>query len=123
MVEEQRTLPEPPEPTAFEAEDGTNGRKNRAPRPGRSLRRLEVRPGSRAGNRRVRIVRPFADEFRTEGQDYLVATERAGAPARGFGAFVTGFRRFLIGRPIASEREESERVSKLKALAILASDN
>jgi amino acid transporter len=88
---------------------------------------LEVRRkqrGRRPGDAYVRIERPFDDVFeRSEDQGSLVATERTVLHRRGWRAGLRGLRTFLIGRPISSEREEHERLSKMKALAIFSSDN
>jgi amino acid transporter len=88
---------------------------------------LEVREkkrGRRPGDAYVRIVRPFDDVFeRGEEQGSLVATERTILDRSGWHAALRQLRTFLIGRPISSEREEHERLTKLKALAIFSSDN
>lgn len=68
----------------------------------------------------VRIVRP-ADFRRTEGG--FVATERALEPSGGLGRRWANVRRFLIGRRLATEEEQAERVSKKVGLAVFASDN
>jgi amino acid transporter len=84
----------------------------------------EKRTGRRPGDAYVRIVRPFDDVFeRGEEQGSLVATERTIMDRRGWHVALRGLRTFLIGRPISSEREEHERLTKLKALAIFSSDN
>jgi amino acid transporter len=68
----------------------------------------------------VRIVRPR--EFkRTPGG--FVATEEALEPSAGLGRAWANVRRVLIGRPLATTEEHSERVSKKIGLAIFASDN
>jgi amino acid transporter len=82
----------------------------------------EKRKGQRLGDSYVRIVRPFEDEFeREEGR--LVATERTVLQRSGWTRTLRGIRTFLIGRPISSEHEQHERLTKVKALAIFSSDN
>jgi hypothetical protein len=82
----------------------------------------EKRRGQRLGDSYVRIVRPFGDEFeREEGR--LVATERTVLERSGWRRTLRRIRTFLIGRPISSEHEQHERLTKLKALAIFSSDN
>jgi amino acid transporter len=82
----------------------------------------EKRRGQRLGDSYVRIVRPFEDEFeREEGR--LVATERTVLGRSGWTRTLRGIRTFLIGRPISSEHEQHERLTKVKALAIFSSDN
>jgi amino acid transporter len=82
----------------------------------------EKRKGQRLGDSYVRIVRPFEDEFeREEGR--LVATERTVLQRSGWTRTLRGIRTFLIGRPISSDHEQHERLTKVKALAIFSSDN
>jgi amino acid transporter len=81
----------------------------------------EKRKGQRLGDSYVRIVRPFEDEFeREEGR--LVATERTVLQRSGWTRTLRGIRTLLIGRPISSEHEQHERLTKVKALAIFSSD-
>jgi amino acid transporter len=103
--------------------------RNQPDRPGSETRRvdplLEVREkhrGKRPGDAYVRIVRPFEDQFeRSEGG--LIASEKTILDRRGWHAVMRGLRTFLIGRPISSEHEEHERLTKVKALAVFSSDN
>jgi len=83
----------------------------------------ERRRGQRPGDAYVRIVRPFEHEFEHGEEGRLIASERANAPTTPFGRLVQGVRGFLFGRPISSEHEEHERLSKVKALAVFSSDN
>jgi amino acid transporter len=82
----------------------------------------EKRKGQRLGDSYVRIVRPFEDEFERE-QGRLVATERTVLQRSGWTRTIRAIRTFLIGRPISSEHEQHERLTKVKALAIFSSDN
>ena len=84
------------------------------------MERREHFRGSRPGNRRVRIVRP-ADFRRTAAG--FVATERALERHGGVGGAWARVKGVLIGRRLASEEEEHERLSKKVGLAIMASDN
>jgi amino acid transporter len=82
----------------------------------------EKRKGQRLGDSYVRIVRPFEDEFeREEGR--LVATERTVLDRSGWTSMIRRIRTVLIGRPISSDHETHERLTKLKALAVFSSDN
>jgi amino acid transporter len=76
--------------------------------------------GIRPGDRRVRIVRPRA--FRRTDAGY-VATEDALERTGGFGRIWSTFHRIAIGRRLASDEEEGQRLSKKVGLAIMASDN
>jgi amino acid transporter len=83
---------------------------------------MSVVHGRLPGTRYVRILRPTSREFsRHEG--YLVATERVLAPKGTVGRAFEAVRRVLIGSRIRSEAEGEERLSKLKGLAVFASDN
>jgi amino acid transporter len=100
-------------------------RRSNGPREGSDPPSLEERAthaGSKIGDRRVRIVRPAASEFRRRGGHY-VATTRVDAPQSGLGRAYQAARRVLFGARLTSEEEEGERLSKKTGLAILASDN
>ncbi len=87
---------------------------------------LEVRQkrrGKRVGDAYVRIVRPFEEEFTRGDEGELIATERTVLERRGWTSTLRKLRTILIGRPIHRDREEHERLSKLKGLAIFSSDN
>jgi amino acid transporter len=87
---------------------------------------LEVRQrrqGQRPGDSYVRIVRPFEDEFERGDEGQLIASEKTLDSRGGAIQRLRGLRNVLIGRPIPSEHEEQERLTKTKALAILSSDN
>ncbi|HEX2884687.1 MAG TPA: APC family permease [Candidatus Limnocylindria bacterium] len=68
-------------------------------------------------------MRPFEDQFQRTDEGGLVATERILLERRGWRAALRRLRTALIGRPIHSDREEHERLTKTKALAIFSSDN
>lgn len=78
--------------------------------------------GSKPGDRRVRVERPQARYFRYTAKDVLTAKPAASAPTTSAGRAWERVRRVLIGRPLASEEEAGERLSKRKALAIFSSD-
>lgn len=84
----------------------------------------ERRRGRRPGDAYVRIVRPFDDVFeRGDDEGELIATERTILERSGWHTALRRLRTTLIGRPISSERESHERLTKTKALAIFSSDN
>jgi len=82
----------------------------------------EKRRGRRPGDAYVRIVRPFEEEFERGDEGQLIASEKTFTVGR-FGGALRALRTFLIGQPISSEREEHERLTKVKALAVFSSDN
>src|SRR5690349_11342948 len=81
-----------------------------------------VRPGRHAGDRAVRIVRPRLEGVHVSGRGF-VTVEREPEPTGAFGRGWRGVKRALIGAPIRSAHESHERLTKLKALAVFASDN
>ncbi len=87
---------------------------------------LEVREktrGQRPGDAYVRIVRPFEEEFEHGDEGQLIASEKAVVAAGPVNQWFRGLRSFLFGRPISSEHEEHERLTKVKGMAIFSSDN
>jgi amino acid transporter len=78
--------------------------------------------GRKPGDRRVRVERPHSPYFRYTGKGQLTAKELASAPTTPMGRTFASVRALLFGRPLASEEEIGERLSKTKALAIFSSD-
>ena len=78
--------------------------------------------GRKPGDRRVRVERPHAPYFRYTGPGHLTAKEAASAPTTSTGRAFASIRGLFFGRPLASEDELGERLSKTKALAIFSSD-
>lgn len=78
--------------------------------------------GRKVGDRRVRIERPHSAYFRYTGPGQLTAKPAASAPKTGIGRAWARVKAVAIGRPLASEEEIGERLSKTKALAIFSSD-
>ncbi|MEO8510270.1 MAG: amino acid permease, partial [Chloroflexota bacterium] len=93
-----------------------------APRVDPLLEVRERKRGRRPGDAYVRIVRPFEDEFSLE-EGRLVASERTISHRTGMRGRLRKLRTILIGKPIHSEQESHERLTKTKALAIFSSDN
>ena len=83
----------------------------------------EAHRGRRPGDAYVKIVRPYEELFSRGDEGELIATERTVLDRPGWTKSLRAIRTVLIGRPISSEREEHERLTKLKALAIFSSDN
>jgi amino acid transporter len=78
--------------------------------------------GRKPGDRRVRVERPHAPYFRYTGPGQLTAKEAASIPTTRSGKAWASVRGLFVGRPLASEEELGERLSKKKALAIFSSD-
>jgi amino acid transporter len=82
----------------------------------------EIIPGSKPGQRSVRLIRSKDRRFERHGEDTFVATERAIAPQKGIERFFRSLRRVVVGTPISSEHLEEQRLTKVKALAVFSSD-
>ena len=78
--------------------------------------------GRKIGDRRVRAERPHSAYFRYTGPGQLTAKPAASAPKTGLGRAWARVKAIAIGRPLASEEEIGERLSKTKALAVFSSD-
>src|SRR6267143_1108549 len=78
--------------------------------------------GRKIADRRVRVERPHAAYFRYTGEGSLVAKAAASRPLTPAGRFLTRLKEIALGRPLASEEEIGEGLSKKKALAIFSSD-
>ena len=76
--------------------------------------------GSHLGDRVVRIARHR--DFQSVAPGVLLPKPRATIPKGGLGRASWRLKRFLVGQPISSERETLERLTKVKALAVLSSD-
>ncbi len=78
--------------------------------------------GRKPADRRVRVDRPHAPYFRYMGPGQLVAKPAASVALTPAGRFLARVRGVVFGRPLSSEEEITERLSKVKALAIFSSD-
>ena len=78
--------------------------------------------GRKIADKRVRVERPHSAYFRYSGPGQLVAKPAASAPRSGLGRGLIRVKAWLIGRPLASEEEIGERLSKRLALPIFSSD-
>jgi amino acid transporter len=83
---------------------------------------VEKRAGSVPGDVRVRIVPFTRSGFRRIKEGVLEATEATSLPKSGLASLLYQGKRFFIGAPLASAQEDQERLSKVRALAILSSD-
>lgn len=94
----------------------TEGHKSRP-----DLRREEVLKGSHPGDQFIRYSRQ-AGPFRRQGRNVLTASIETEAPRSPIGRLLAPVKRVLIGAPISSEHAMHERLTNVKALAILSSD-
>ncbi|HET7726005.1 MAG TPA: APC family permease [Candidatus Limnocylindrales bacterium] len=78
--------------------------------------------GRKPGDKRIRVERPHSPYFRYTGPGQLTAKPAAHAPTTTVGRAWARVKAIALGRPLASEEEIGERLSKKKALAIFSSD-
>ncbi len=69
------------------------------------------------------MARPHSEYFRYRNAGVLTAKAAATAPTGTFQRLSTSLRRFVFGRPLATEQEIEERLPKWKALSTFSSDN
>ncbi len=87
------------------------------------IARTEVIRGKYPSHERIRTVRPTRKALERVSPGLLKATDVMLAPPKdGSGRFLYYLKRALIGAPIASSQAEHERLTKVKALAVLSSD-
>ncbi len=79
--------------------------------------------GSRPGGAFIRRSREREQKLRRVGEAEFEATKVALRPETAAGRLWANARRLLIGEPLPTEALPEERLSKLKALAVYASDN
>lgn len=80
------------------------------------------RRGNLPGRERVRIVYQTNPDFRRVKDGVLEATEATEIPSSSLGRAGQAVKRFLIGSPLPSSQSQHERLTKVKALAVLSSD-
>src|SRR5690242_12411516 len=78
--------------------------------------------GARPSDRRIRVDRPYARYFRYTAPGVLTAKAAAHEPTTTFGRTLARSRRVVFGRPLSSEEELGERLTKIKALPVFSSD-
>ena len=83
----------------------------------------EILTGRRRADRRVRVAPPASPYFRHTRPGVFRAKLAAGDAAGAGGRLLARGRRLLFGRPLATDEEGAERLSKVKALAVFSSDN
>ncbi len=78
--------------------------------------------GRKPADRRLRVERPHAEYFRYTGPGQLTARPAANVPTTTLERLLARVKGVVLGRPLSSEEESEERLSKKKALAIFSSD-
>ncbi len=87
---------------------------------GLGLEWREVHRGTHPGDQYVRIARHSG--FRKLGSGRFEIRSQATAPAGGLALLLRRLKRLLIGEPLATAAASHERLTKVKALAVLSSD-
>ncbi len=83
---------------------------------------LEVQQGIKPGQRLVRLKRRADRSFESADDGTILATQKAIAPRSGMERRMRWLRRVAVGKPLASEEIEEQRLPKTKALAVFSSD-
>jgi amino acid transporter len=78
--------------------------------------------GRKPADRRVRVERPHSPYFRYLAPGQLVAKPAADLALTPSGRLIRRIRSLVFGRPLSTEEEIGERLTKTKALAIFSSD-
>jgi len=78
--------------------------------------------GSLPGDKYVRVVRSGRRAFRPSGPGSIRATARLPRARGPVGRLLFAAKQILVGDPLANEQAPHERLTKLKALAVLSSD-
>lgn len=123
---EQEQIPPPGKQDGVEAtENGSTpgeGNGSEAVELHLDLTRQEKHRGVRAGDTYVRVVRPHGHLFKKVAPGVLRATERASEGRTSGGRAYRKVKRVLIGEQLPNQAEATERLTKVKGLAIFASD-
>ncbi len=80
------------------------------------------RRGTAPGDRYVRVIRARKQGFERISPGLLQATRRVGAPEKRSGRVRARVRNSVIGAPLSTQQLAHERLTKIKALAVLSSD-
>lgn len=78
--------------------------------------------GSHPGDTYVRVVRRHSDDLRRTGHNRLIAAEESAEGKGPVGRALFHVKRTLIGAPLTTAAGEHERLTNVKALAVLSSD-
>ncbi len=86
------------------------------------LEQLQMQAGQHPGDRYVRRVRPPRSRFRRLGPGHLEALRGTLEPASPAGRLFAHLKHVVIGSPLSTAAAIHERLTKVKALAVLSSD-
>lgn len=83
---------------------------------------IEKHKGKRQGDAYIRIVRPDPTLLRRVAPGVLRATEEVSRPHGPVGMLYKYLKALAVGRPLPTEAEKNERLTKIKALAVFSAD-
>ena len=89
---------------------------------GPNLERRTLIRSAHIGDTYLRKQWVQSDDFRPQGENELEATQRVLASQSRAGQIGQRIKRTLLGQPLATEQQLHERLTKVKALAVLSSD-
>ena len=112
---------QPPDQNAGSEAQPPGDRSPRHPPLTPDLEVREIRRGTKPGSRYVRMTPRSRQPFRRTEGGYR-ATEEALRPRSAIERVWRGFKRVVVGAPLATSQLLEERLSKVKALAVFASD-
>ena len=90
-------------------------------RPEQDIELREIRYGQTSRGPYLRVV-PRQRRFVRVGPGHIEATRLASVPADTFGRYFAGLKQVIVGSPFATSQAIHERLTKVKALAVLGSD-
>jgi amino acid transporter len=117
---------EPPEASQERDEDLEQYGRFRVPRAEALTPDLEsgtLRKGEKPGSRRFRPIRERERRFEEVGAGEYRVTEEGQKPVSGTEALLRAIKSVVVGTPLATSRLVEERLTKIKALPVFASDN
>jgi len=98
------------------------GSEETQPQFGPGLEEREIIHGKGLGNVYIRTRWPHANEFQPRGDGVLEATAEVLRPRSAVGRGMQRLKRFAIGDRLTTSSQAHERLTKVKALAVLSSD-
>lgn len=105
-----------------EAGQGWSDTRAAAPEGASDLQVRSIRPGTLPGDRYVRVQRAGKGAFRAAGPGAVRATAAVPRATGPLGRLLFALKALIVGDPLANEQASHERLTKVKALAVLSSD-
>jgi amino acid transporter len=122
QIGEDGTEPQILDPDAERRSRRVHAPKRQGPRTQGDLVGKQGLQGRLPGDRYVRVCRVQSGDFQRTAPGHLVATEEALAARGSVGRAFGRLKRTVIGAPLSTAQAAHERLTKVKALAVLSSD-